>query len=107
MDESRRDFLKAGSKAVVMVTAADSLRAWGAPRTVLGANDRVRVAIVGLRGRGEDHISGYGALSNVEIAALCDIDDNVMRKRLAAVQKMGFKPAPYTDIHWLLDDKRT
>jgi predicted dehydrogenase len=105
MDESRRDFLKAGTKAVAVVAAADRLRTWETPRTVLGANDRVRVAIVGLRGRGEDHIRGYGALSNVEIAALCDIDDNVMQKRLAAVQKMGFQPKTYTDIRKLLDDK--
>jgi predicted dehydrogenase len=105
MDESRRDFLKAGTKAVAVAAAADRLRTWETPRTVLGANDRVRVAIVGLRGRGEDHIRGYGALSNVEIAALCDIDDNVMQKRLAAVQKMGFQPKTYTDIRKLLDDK--
>ena len=105
MGESRRDFLKAGTKAVVAVTAAGRLRAWDAPPTVLGANERVRVAIVGLRGRGEDHIRGYGALPNVEIAALCDIDDNVMRERLAAVQKMGFQPKTYTDIRKLLDDK--
>src|ERR1700734_1966276 len=105
MDESRGDFLKAGTKAVAVVAAADRLRAWNTPRTVLGANERVRVAIVGLRGRGEDHIRGYGALSNVEIAALCDIDDNVMQKRLAAVQKMGFQPKTYTDIRKLLDDK--
>ena len=105
MDESRRDFLKAGTKAVAVVAAADRLRAWNTPGTVLGANDRVRVAIVGLRGRGEDHIRGYGALPNVEIAALCDIDDNVMQKRLAAVQKMGFQPKTYTDIRKLLDDK--
>jgi predicted dehydrogenase len=105
MDESRRDFLKTGAKAAVAVAAADRLREWDSPRSVLGANNRVRVAIVGLRGRGEDHIRGYGALSNVEIAALCDIDDSVMRERLAAVQKMGFKPKTYTDIRKLLDDK--
>jgi predicted dehydrogenase len=105
MDESRREFLKAGTKAVAVVAAAERLRAWDKPRTVLGANDRVRVAIIGLRGRGEDHIRGYGALSNVEIAALCDIDDNVTRKRLPEVQKMGFQPKTYTDIRKLLDDK--
>src|ERR1700733_13145546 len=105
MDESRREFLKTGAKAVAAMTAAERLRTWDTPRTVLGANDRVRVAIVGLRGRGEDHIRGYGALPNVEIAALCDIDDNVMRKRLGEVQKLGFQPKTYTDIRKLLDDK--
>jgi predicted dehydrogenase len=103
MDESRREFLKTGTKAVAVAAAAERLRVWDT--TVLGANERVRVAIVGLRGRGEDHIRGYGALPNVEIAALCDIDDNVMRKRLGEVQKLGFQPKTYTDIRKLLDDK--
>src|SRR5580698_5899900 len=77
MDESRRDFLKTGAKSIAVAAAGSSLRAWGDQRKILGANNRVRVAIVGLRGRGEDHIQSYAALPNVEIAALCDIDDNV------------------------------
>jgi predicted dehydrogenase len=71
----------------------------------MGANDRVRVGIVGLRGRGESHIRGFGSLPNAEIAALCDIDDNVMSERLAQVRKMGFKPDTYFDVRKLLDDK--
>jgi predicted dehydrogenase len=76
-----------------------------AQQGVAGANDRVRVGIVGLRGRGENHIRGFGALPNVEIAALCDIDDSVMSQRLAQVRKMGFQPKTYTDVRKLLDDK--
>src|SRR5580700_6990694 len=105
MDESRRDFLRAGAKSIAVAAAGSSLRAWGDQRKILGANGRVRVAVVGLRGRGEDHIQSYGALPNVEIAALCDIDDNVMSQRLAQVQKMGFQPKTYTDVREMLDNK--
>lgn len=105
MDESRREFLKAGARAAAVVAVPERLRAWEAPRGVLGANDRVRVAIVGLRGRGENHIREFGALPNVEIAALCDIDDSVMSQRLSEVRKMGFQPKTYTDVRKLLDDK--
>jgi predicted dehydrogenase len=105
MDEKRREFLKTGAKAAAAIVAARPLLEMSAPRSVLGANDRVRVAIVGLRGRGESHIKAYGSLPNVEIAALCDVDDNVMAQRLAEVQKMGFHPATYKDIRKLLDDK--
>ncbi|MEA2260145.1 MAG: hypothetical protein QOJ51_2970, partial [Acidobacteriaceae bacterium] len=105
MDESRREFLKTSAKAVAVATAAERLRTWNTPRTVLGANQRVRVAIIGLRGRGENHIQAYSALPNVEIAALCDIDDAVMRERLAQVQKLGFQPKTYTDVRKVLDDK--
>src|ERR1700684_3002514 len=91
MDESRREFLKTRAKVAAVATPAERLRTWSTPGNVLGANDRVRVPIVGLRGRGENHIQGYGALPNVEIAALCDVDDSVMRERLAQVQKLGFQ----------------
>src|ERR1700685_4319470 len=103
MDDTRREFLKAGAKMAAVAAVPESLH--GLSARVIGANDRVRVAIVGLRGRGENHITGYGALPNVEIAALCDIDDSVMSQRLAQVRKMGFQPKTYTDVRKLVDDK--
>ncbi|MDR3748087.1 MAG: Gfo/Idh/MocA family oxidoreductase [Acidobacteriota bacterium] len=105
MSNSRRDFLKNGSMAVTAAAVPGTLRALSAGRGGVDANNRVRVGIVGLRGRGEGHIHAYGALPNVEIAALCDIDDNVMSERLAQVRKMGFQPSTYTDVRKLLDDK--
>jgi predicted dehydrogenase len=105
MDNSRRDFLKNGSMAATAAAVPGTLRAMGLGHGVVGANDRVRVGIVGLRGRGESHIKGYGALPNVEIAALCDIDDDVLSGRLAQVRKMGFQPSTYADVRKLLDDK--
>ena len=105
MDESRREFLKAGAKSAAASRGYRASADLGRPQRVLGANDRVRVAIVGLRGRGENHIQGYGALPNVEIAALCDVDENVMRERLAQARKLGCQPKTFTDIRKLLDDK--
>ena len=69
---------------------------------VLGANDRVRVAICGLNGRGKDHIHGFSQVSNVEIAALCDVDENVLRKRQGEVDG---KPQTYVDIRKMLEDR--
>jgi len=105
MGNSRRDFLKNMSMAAAVAAGSRRLRALSPVQGGVGANDRVRVGIVGLRNRGQDHIRGFGALSNVEIAALCDIDDNVMSERLASVRKMGFAPKTFTDVRKLLDDK--
>jgi predicted dehydrogenase len=105
MDNSRRDFLKQGSVAATVAAIPGTLRALAGPQGSVGANDRVRVGIVGLRGRGESHIHGYGALPNVEIAALCDIDDSVLSQRLAQVRKTGCQPKTYTDVRKMLDDK--
>jgi predicted dehydrogenase len=69
-------------------------------------NDTVRIACVGVRGQGRAHIAHYGQMANVEIAAICDIDESVLNARLSDVEKMGKKrPAAYTDLRKLLEDK--
>src|SRR4051794_37545874 len=80
--------------------------ALAAKRAVSSPNDTVRVACVGVRGQGKSHISSYSKMDNVEIAALCDIDENVLKDRLDSVEKLGKKrPAAYTDLRKLLEDK--
>jgi predicted dehydrogenase len=70
------------------------------------ANDTVRVACVGVRQQGRTHIQHYSQMPNVEIAAICDVDESVLNQRLADVEKMGKKrPAGYTDFRKLLEDK--
>jgi predicted dehydrogenase len=70
------------------------------------ASDRVRVACVGVRGQGRAHIAHYAKMQNVEIAALCDIDESVLNARLGDVEKLGLKrPAAFTDFRKLLEDK--
>ena len=56
------------------------------PKRVLGAQSRVRVALCGVRGRGMDHLRNYSKIDNVEIAAICDIDDSVSAKCLATME---------------------
>ncbi|HJZ96867.1 MAG TPA: Gfo/Idh/MocA family oxidoreductase, partial [Candidatus Solibacter sp.] len=81
--------------------------AWMAgPHQVLGANERVRVALCGVRGRGSDHLKNYSKLPNVEIAAICDVDESVRTKCLSNMDQMGMaKPKTYVDIRKLLEDK--
>ncbi len=104
---TRRDFLKTGAGvAAAGLTALGSGRGEILPPRVLGSNDRVRVAVIGLHDRGYDHIRAFGALKNVEIAALCDVYEPILNERLQNVVKMGLpKPASYTDVRKLLDDR--
>ncbi|HEX4748284.1 MAG TPA: Gfo/Idh/MocA family oxidoreductase [Bryobacteraceae bacterium] len=94
----RRDFLRAGATAA-MATAASA-------KKVLGANDRIRVAVVGLNGRGWNHVEGYHPIEGVELAYFCDCDENVLNRRLAQCEKMGIpKPQTEVDIRKLLERK--
>jgi predicted dehydrogenase len=93
----RRTFLKTGAAA--LATAASA-------RRVLGANDRIRVAVCGLRGRGWDHVRGYKPIAGVEVAYFCDADENVLNKRLADAEALGMtKPQTYVDFRKLIEDK--
>ncbi len=85
-------------------TAAGALTA---ARPMLGSpSDRVRVACVGVRGQGGSHISNYLKMPNVEIAAVVDIDESVLNKRLGEIeQKSGKRPTGYSDLRKLLDNK--
>src|SRR5579859_2015615 len=93
---NRRHFLMSTAAAA----GASALK--GAP----SINDTVRVACVGIRGQGNAHIHQYSKMPNVEIAALCDVDENVLNKRLDEVERSGKrKPAAFTDVRKLLEDK--
>ena len=67
-------------------------------RAAASPNDTVRVACVGLRGRGKSHIHAYSQMPNVEIAAFCDIDESVLNGAVSALEKAkGKRPAAFTE----------
>ena len=69
-------------------------------------NNTVRVAVVGFNGRGKAHISAYLKMPNVEIAALCDVDQAVVESGCKMVEAAGKKrPATFADIRKVLDDR--
>lgn len=77
-----------------------------ATKGLASPNDTVRVAVVGVRGQGNSNIRAYSSMQNVEIAALCDVDESVLNTRLNEVEKnSGKRPAAFTDYRKLLEDK--
>ena len=94
---TRRDVLKTGS-----LSAAAGIAALAHPERILGANDRVRIAVCGLNGRGKDHIAGFSHVPNVEIAALCDVDENLLKKHGG---ELNGKSQTYVDVRKLLEDR--
>jgi predicted dehydrogenase len=71
-----------------------------------GPNDALRVAVVGVHGRGMDHIDGFSKLNDVRITAICDIDENtISAARREIGERYGAAPKYYKDIRKLLEDK--
>ena len=87
-DVSRRDFAVRLGAAVAGVAVGGELvptLLHGAPHVgnrILGANDRVVFASIGIRGQGNSLKRGFARLANVEIKTLCDIDANLAPERI-------------------------
>jgi predicted dehydrogenase len=93
----RRTFLAAASVGSLAASARGGTAA---------ANERVRVAVIGLRSRGTDLSRLFAANPGAEVAAVCDVDDSMMGKPLRAVEKIAGKPPRVEkDFRRLLDDK--
>ena len=99
----RRSFLTASARVTAGLTAAV------ASPSVLGANapnETIRLAIVGVGGRGTNHAEGFAQLDGVEVVSVSDPDSGRQQKAALAVQgHQGKKPALVGDFRRVLDDK--
>jgi len=92
---TRRDFLK---------TAA-GLTLLSARPGKADANDRVHVAVVGVRGRGKHLTEGFAGMRDAVVTHVCDVDAEVLAKAVkAAKERQSTEPKPVADIRKLLED---
>ena len=100
MPIGRRDF-------ITTAAMASSAQLLGTSRAWAGANDRIRVAIIGTGGRGRDHMRDCAKISGVEVAAFCDPDETRMAQRAGEFEKLtgAKKPALEQDLRRVLEDK--
>jgi len=109
---TRREFLNTSGKAAAGLTAASLLASCqeaqlGAYKQgrVIGANDRINLAVVGIRSRGSNHIEEFAAMPNVHVKTLCDVDERVFAKKVKMVQDAhGYAPDTEWDMRRIFDD---
>lgn len=102
----RREFIKAGAKGVAGLAAASATAGILRPERVLGANDRVVIAVIGIHGRGRSHYREWTKIPGVEVKTLCDPDERLFPERVAELEKLqGKKPKTEVDLRRVLDDK--
>ena len=102
---NRRSFLK-GALGVSAAAAAGSLVTAKIYARTLGANDRLRVAVCGINGRGSGHLGSYLGMKDAEVAYLVDVDSKVLDKRLAEVKKkVQYEIKAVADVRKALEDK--
>jgi predicted dehydrogenase len=105
----RRDFIKkslAGTAGIAIGGLGFSAKSYG---SVIGANERVTLAVIGIRGQGGGHINTWCSLKenrNVYLKTLCDVDESLFAERAKTVEKsMGKKPVTEWDMRRVFEDK--
>lgn len=90
----RRSFLATSAGAAAFACGYSLL-----PARALGANDRVRVAVIGIGGKGNHHLKLFGQLQNVEVVAMCDADQS----RMAGKEKVAPGAKKFQDYRKVLE----
>src|SRR5919112_1726888 len=88
--EKRREFIKnvaLGSAGLalgqtVLGTVGVSARSY---KNIIGANDRIRIAVIGVNGRGTSMAGTIARQPNAEVACICDVDERVLPKAVKSV----------------------
>ena len=96
MTSARRQFVQAAAAAIAT-----------ARFPILGANDRIQVGIVGLGGRGTNHIDYYSSMTaDCRIAAVVDVNQSARERAVARIKKAGgAAPAEFTDMRKMFESK--
>lgn len=98
---NRRLFLRQGGSAAIGMAFLPTMSRKVAP------SDRLRIAHIGLGGMGNNHMNWFAALPEVEIVALCDVDQDHLNSTLKSLKalKPGSKAQGYADFRHILDRK--
>ena len=103
---TRRRFLK---NSMLATTVATGTTLSVAPYArALGANDDIRVAVVGFRGQGGLHLRMLRELSGVRVVAVCDVDQGVLDRELKQAAGRGeheYNPHPERGRHMAQSDQ--
>jgi predicted dehydrogenase len=101
---TRREFLDALAVSAATLAVGTTARSY---RQILGSNDRLNFAVIGLNGRAYAHLSALKAnRSAARISHVCDVDGNILRKFADRVQQeMEETPATEKDFRRILEQK--
>jgi predicted dehydrogenase len=107
--ENRRTFIRKtalGTAGVTVGLTAVSAKSYA---HILGANDRINMAIIGVRSRGKAHVRSFSSMydDGVFIKTICDADTAFFDEavQMAAENQQGRKPETVQDLRRVFDDK--
>ncbi|RUA18345.1 MAG: gfo/Idh/MocA family oxidoreductase [Flavobacteriia bacterium] len=103
---TRRDFIKKTTTGTAAVTLGGlAFPSWANAR-ILGANDHINCAVIGVRSRAKAHVLAIHQDPNAKMLYNCDVDDNIIEEHNAWCQEhIGYVPKVEKDFRKILEDK--
>lgn len=110
MKNNRRSFIKKAAVSTTGITlggtSAFSAQSY---RNIMGANDRIHLAVIGCRGQGFGHLRRWAGMAkgkNVLVKTVCDVDENLWAERVKAVQEIqNRQPGTQFDMRKVFEDQ--
>jgi predicted dehydrogenase len=101
---TRREFLDTLAVGAAGLAVASTAKSYG---QILGSNDRVNFAIIGLNGRAYAHLNSLKANQNTaRVSHICDVDGAILKKFAGdAKQQLGYAPETDKDFRRILQSK--
>lgn len=103
----RRNFIRHSAITVLgsSLVAAVPMEVLAAIRKKVSPSAIIRVGLIGCKGQGWANLTSMLKISEVQCAAICDIDETILRNRRTDLQKIGANPLLFTDYRKLLENK--
>ncbi|WP_298488289.1 Gfo/Idh/MocA family oxidoreductase [uncultured Maribacter sp.] len=104
---SRRNFIKKTTAGTAAVTLGGLVLPSSSYAGILGANDKINCAIIGVRSRAKSHIVAINKDKNAKILYNCDVDDTIIEEHnIWCKENIGYVPKVEKDFRKVLEDKR-
>jgi predicted dehydrogenase len=101
----RRTFIKSSLATASAITATNAAPALNVNANIQGANDQIRVGLIGCGGQGNWDATDFQRQPNVKLVALCDVYEGSIQNTLTTQKLDATKTKIYKDFRKLLEDK--
>ena len=108
MEYSRRKFLQTTSQTIAGAGLLSGLpfEMLARGKAKVSQNDMINVGVIGANGMGWSDAKSFMKIPEVNVMAVCDVDKNVIDKRVAELKEAGKGSIQtYSDYRKLLENK--
>ena len=102
---TRRGFIKSSMTTGAMLASPVLFSNTKSYLAIAGANDTIRIAVSGLNSKGAHHVEMFREIPGVRVAALCDVDEEILQREVKKFSDRNESVESYIDFRRVLDNK--